>query len=80
MGDIGALVAPRPLFVETGDADALNGERGVANVRDQLAITRQAYVLDGATDRLYHHVFAGAHRWCGEKAIPWLTRWLLCGN
>ena len=76
MGDIGALIAPRPLLIETGDRDPLNGERGVANVVEQVAITRQAYALAGAEERLYHHVFAGEHRWCGEKAIPWLVRWL----
>lgn len=73
MGDIGALIAPRPLLIETGDADPLNGERGVANVQEQVAITRQAYALLDAGERLYHHIFPGEHRWCGEKAVPWLA-------
>jgi hypothetical protein len=54
MGDIAALVAPRPLLIETGTLDPLNGERGVANVAEQLAIARQAYTLLGASERLGH--------------------------
>src|SRR5215216_1018144 len=50
MGDIAALLAPRPLLIETGSHDPLNGERGVANVTEQLAITRQAYTLLGAEE------------------------------
>ncbi len=72
MGDLGALIAPRPFFVETGDADGLNGERGVANTAEQVAITREAYDVCGASDQLVQHIFPGEHRWCGEKAIPWL--------
>jgi len=76
MGDIGALIAPRPLLIETGRADGLNGARGVANVTEQVKLTQQAYMLLGATDRLAHSVFEGAHRWDGAEALPWLSRWL----
>ncbi|MDK1032459.1 MAG: alpha/beta hydrolase family protein, partial [Planctomycetia bacterium] len=43
MGDIGALIAPRPLLIETGTEDELNGTSGVRNVKSQLRITRKAY-------------------------------------
>lgn len=76
MGDIAALIAPRPFFVETGDADGLNGERGIANTIEQVAIARRAYELYGVPDRLVQHIFAGEHRWCGEQAIPWLCKHL----
>jgi dienelactone hydrolase len=76
MGDIGALIAPRPLLIETGRHDDLNGERGVENVTEQLAITRPAYALLGAEDRLAHTVFEGGHRWDGTDVLPWLARWL----
>jgi dienelactone hydrolase len=76
MGDIGALLAPRPLLVETGAHDPLNGERGVANVVEQLEITRGAYRLLGAEERLAHSVFEGDHRWHGAEAVDWLRRWL----
>jgi dienelactone hydrolase len=77
MGDIGALLAPRPLLIETGSHDPLNGERGVANVTEQLAITRQAYALLGVEERLAHSVFEGGHRWDGTAVLPWLARWLM---
>lgn len=74
MGDVAALVAPRALFIETGDADQLNGASGVANVTSQIEIANRAYQLTGHT--VAHHVFAGPHRWNGERAIPWLARQL----
>jgi dienelactone hydrolase len=76
MGDIGALIAPRALMVETGDADPLNGASGMKNVCSQTAIARKAYQLLRTRERLAHSVFAGEHRWHGVDAIPWMTRWL----
>jgi len=67
VGDIGALIAPRPLLIESGAEDPLNGERGLDDVAEQLAITREAYRFFGAEDRLWHHVFPGGHRWDGGK-------------
>src|SRR5215217_3012916 len=75
-GDIAALIAPRPLLIETGRYDDLNGERGVLNVAEQLDITREAYALLGVEDRLAHTVFEGGHRWDGADVLPWLARWL----
>jgi len=76
MGDLGALIAPRPLLIETGDRDPLNGARGLPNVTEQVAVAREAYEVLGADDRLAHDVFSGEHRWHGVEAIPWLKRWL----
>jgi dienelactone hydrolase len=75
MGDIGALIAPRPLLIETGDADPLNG-RSLRNVTSQVAITKKAYKLLGAGDRLRHHVFPGGHKWHGGEAVPWMQKWV----
>jgi dienelactone hydrolase len=75
-GDIGALIAPRPLLIETGRHDPHNGERGLANATEQVAIAREAYALLGSQDRLAHTVFEGGHRWDGADALPWLARWL----
>ena len=76
MGDIAALIAPRPLLVETGDKDPLNGRSGVRNAKSQVAIARRAYRLLGAPNALRHDVFAGAHRWHGVEAVPWMARWM----
>jgi len=72
MGDIAAMIAPRALFIETGDADPLNGKSGLKNVRSQIEITRVAYEMSEASENLIHHVFEGEHRWDGERSIPWL--------
>jgi dienelactone hydrolase len=76
MGDIGALIAPRPLMIETGTRDSLNGASGLKNVRSQVRITRRAYRVLGAGGRLKHHVFEGEHRWDGVTAIPFMLRQL----
>jgi hypothetical protein len=73
MGDIAALIAPRPLLVETGDKDGLNGASGLGNVRPQVDIARRAYSLLGASDMVTHDIFHGGHRWNGVAAIPWMT-------
>ena len=70
LGDIGGLVAPRGLFIETGDKDPLNGS--MANVSSQTGYTRKVYQAFGSGKQIVHHVFPGKHRWCGEKAEPWL--------
>jgi dienelactone hydrolase len=72
LGDLGGLIAPRGLFVETGDQDSLNGRSGLANVTSQVELSRQAFTAMGAADQLQHHVFSGPHRWDGTRAIPWL--------
>ena len=72
MGDIGALIAPRGLFIETGDEDPLNGKSKLKNVKSQVSITRKVYKTLGAEKQLQHHVFSGEHRWDGTRAIPWL--------
>ncbi len=78
MGDIAALIAPRPLLVESGDKDPLNGASGLANVESQLEIIRRAYALGDAGEHLEHVVFEGVHRWDGAMAIPWLEKHLGC--
>ncbi len=76
MGDIAALIAPRPLLVETGTGDPLNGASGLANVRSQMRIIRKAYRLLDAAPMLKHDVFEGGHRWNGIKAVPWMKHHL----
>ena len=77
MGDIACLIAPRPLLVETGTADSLNGASGLKNVRSQMRIMRRAYRLLDAGRMLKHDVFEGDHRWHGLAAIPWMRRHLM---
>jgi hypothetical protein len=76
MGDIGALIAPRGLFIETGSKDRLNGSSNLKNVTSQLKISGQTYRAYGAPRQLDHHVFEGGHRWDGTRSIPWLQQQL----
>ncbi len=76
VGDLGALIAPRPLLIESGAKDPLNGARGLEDVREQVEITRGAYQLYGSEQKLYHHIFDGVHRWNGEKTFEFFKRWL----
>jgi dienelactone hydrolase len=77
MGDIAALIAPRPLVVETGTRDHLNGASGLANVEMQVETIKRAYELLDSKDAFQHVVFEGEHRWHGEESIPWMQRHLL---
>ncbi len=74
MGELGALIAPRPFFVESGANDPLSGKRRVANVTEQLDVTRAAYRLFGAEDRVVHSVHDGGHEWRGDGMRAFLRR------
>ena len=37
---------------------------------------RTVYETVAESDRLEHDVFDGEHRWNGERAYPFLARWL----
>lgn len=76
MGDIAALIAPRPLMIETGDHDALNGQSGLRNVKRQFNIARQAYRTLQAGKNIKHDIFSGGHRWHGVASIPWTLQQL----
>jgi dienelactone hydrolase len=71
--DLGALVAPRPLLVETGTEDPLFPRKAAM---ESVRRTRLIYDADQAGDRLEHDVFEGGHQWHGVAAIPFLNRWL----
>jgi dienelactone hydrolase len=71
--DLGALVAPRPLLIESGTEDLLFP---VATATESVRRTRLVYEADDASDRLVHDVFEGGHQWHGTEALPFLDRWL----
>ena len=76
IGEVGALIAPRPVLIETGDKDGLNGASGLDNVIPQVEILRRAYRITGDEGLVSHDVFHGEHRWNGKQAIPWMKRFL----
>ncbi len=71
--DLGALVAPRPLLVESGTEDDLFP---YATATESVRRTRMVYDQLGAGDHLEHDVFEGGHQWHGTQALPFLDRWL----
>ena len=66
ISDICSLIAPRPLFVENGLDDPLNGYRGIAGPGEQVDRIREAYRLYGQEERLAHVTPEGGHQWYGE--------------
>ncbi len=75
MGDIGAMIAPRPFYIESGRNDPLNGSRGIENVTEQVEITAGAYALFGAQDRLIHRIHEGGHVFVAEDVPEFFDRW-----
>lgn len=72
MGDIGAMIAPRPFFIESGVNDHLNGASGIDNVYSQVRIARGAYGLFGADEKLVHSVHTGVHEWVGDGMLDFI--------
>jgi dienelactone hydrolase len=71
--DLGALIAPRPLLIESGTKDDLFP---FATAAESVRRTRLVYEHLGAADRLAHDIFEGEHQWHGVEAIPFLNHWL----
>lgn len=67
MGDIGALLAPRKVCIQSCREDHLNGVRGLLNVNEQVDIMRQAYQLFNANDKLTQDIREGGH--CFHKEV-----------
>jgi dienelactone hydrolase len=73
-GDLGALIAPRPLMIQTGDVDSLNGAGGLDNVYPQVAIAKRLYTTLDAESNLKHDIFEGPHRWDNTNSIPFIEQ------
>ncbi len=66
LGDIGSLIAPRRLVIQSGISDHLNGPRGIVNADEQVEVIRRAYKLNGVPDRLIHRRYEGGHQFHEE--------------
>ena len=72
--DIAALIAPRPLLVESGTDDMIFP---AAVARETVVRLGDVYGRLGAPDgALVHGVFEGDHRWYGTDVPAFLERWL----
>ncbi|MBQ7265649.1 MAG: dienelactone hydrolase family protein [Firmicutes bacterium] len=70
MCDIASMVAPRPLFIETGIRDTLNGARGIGGVEEQISIAQQTYRLYGMAITV--SMQEGEHTWHGS-GYKWIN-------
>ncbi len=72
--DLGALIAPRALLVESGKDDLLFP---IADATASVAELRTVYdAMRAPEPALQHHVFEGGHRWDGATVTEFLERWL----
>ncbi len=69
--DVAGLIAPRPLFAESGDRDPIFP---IAGSRESFSRVKKIYDVFGAGDRIEHHVFSGVHQFNGERGIPFLAK------
>ncbi|OKQ00260.1 alpha/beta hydrolase family protein [Paenibacillus sp. P46E] len=76
MPDLLGLIAPRGLFLESGDADPLFGPEGT---RKALARLQLIYSAAGQGGQVEADFFTGGHEIHGEPAYTWLRR-QLAGN
>ncbi|WP_320128970.1 alpha/beta hydrolase family protein [uncultured Sphaerochaeta sp.] len=63
ISDIASLIAPRPMFVENGIEDPLNGHRGVADPKEQVEKIKRAYALFRSEDKMEQYTPEGLHAW-----------------
>ena len=73
MHDLAGLIAPRPLFVESGERDNIFPIRASIESFNEV---RQIYDVFGAADRVEHEVFPDEHAFWGKRGIPFLARHL----
>jgi dienelactone hydrolase len=69
MEDIAALVAPRPLYAENGDADPIFPLAGFHKVS---AATERTYAEMGVPENFRTNIFSGGHRFDGTGLWPFL--------
>ncbi|MEO5741978.1 MAG: alpha/beta hydrolase family protein [Vicinamibacterales bacterium] len=73
MHDLAGLMAPRPLFVESGEKDNIFPIRASIESFNEV---RKIYDVFGSPDRIEHEVFPGEHSFWGKRGIPFLARHL----
>jgi dienelactone hydrolase len=73
MHDIAGLIAPRPLFIESGEKDAIFPiESSIASFKE----VQKIYAVFGAPDRVEQEVFPDEHSFWGRRGIPFMARQL----
>ena len=73
MHDIAGLIAPRPLFVESGEKDNIFP---IAASIVSFKQVREIYEVFQAADRVEQEVFPDEHSFWGKRGIPFMARHL----
>ena len=73
MPDVAGLIAPRPMFVESGTRDPIFP---VDATRRSFEAVRKIWALWGAEDRLGIEIFEGEHSFSGREGFPFLKKHL----
>jgi dienelactone hydrolase len=73
MYDIAGLVAPRPLFVESGEQDNIFP---IAASVESFNRVREIYGAFGASDQIEQEVFPAEHSFWGKRGIPFVSQHL----
>lgn len=71
--DVAGLIAPRPLFAESGSRDPIFP---IAGSKASFARVKAVYEVFDATDRIGHEVFDGVHTFHGVQGLPFLAKHL----
>lgn len=73
MSDVAGLIAPRPFFAESGDADDIFP---VDATRQAFAELKRVYDTLGAAAACSHQIFSGPHEFHGKGGLPFLAKHL----
>jgi acetyl esterase/lipase len=73
MYDVAGLIAPRPLFAESGERDDIFP---IAASRASFARVKKVYEVFGAGDRTAQETFNDAHSFYGKQGLPFLKQHL----
>ena len=73
MHDIAGLIAPRPLFVESGEKDNIFP---IASSLESFKYVREIYDVFHAGDRVEQEVFPADHQFWGKRGVRFIARYL----
>jgi dienelactone hydrolase len=71
MYDVAGLIAPRPLFVESGEKDNIFP---IAASNASFERVKKVYATFDATSVIEHETFDGPHSFWGKRGIPFLAK------
>ncbi len=69
--DFASALAPKELFIESGEKDKLFPIKSSKQAHDSI---KRVYSLMNAEDKLHIDVFPGKHAVCGRKSFDWLAK------